>query len=106
MTGCALCCDDSWMQQFTRYLKKNGLLCLNCSDRGEFVKVLFSDWLRLGRKLGSTYELAEPNSENVIAETFPQEANWAILGSHRDSPAFSGLSKTNHLRSKFVDCPR
>ena len=58
----ALCCDDSWMQQLTRHLEKNGLLCLNCFDRGEFVKVLLSDWLRLGRKLGSTYELTVPNS--------------------------------------------
>ena len=72
---CALCCDDSWMQQLTRHLEENGLLCLNCSDRGEFVKVLFSDWLKVGKKTGSTYELTVLNSDNVIAETFHQEVN-------------------------------
>ena len=71
----ALCCDDSWMPQLTRHLEKNGLLCLNCSDRGEFVKVLFSDWLRLGRKIGSTYNSSCQTAKKVITEAFPQEVN-------------------------------
>jgi hypothetical protein len=75
------------MKQLTRHLEKNGLLCLNCSDRGEFVKALFSEWFRLGRKVGSTYELTAPNTENVIAAIFPQEVNmelfWAHIGVHQ-----------------------
>ena len=38
--GCALCCDDSWMQQFTRYLKKNGF-CTHESD--EVVSAIYSN---------------------------------------------------------------
>jgi threonine dehydrogenase-like Zn-dependent dehydrogenase len=92
-------CDSHWMKQLVRHLRKSGVLCVNFSDRKEYLTAPFSDWFGPGRRFGSAFEFRSPNIDNVIAAMLPGQVDIASLRAHlHATPILAGLLKAGHLR--------